>query len=430
MKEKSRKYSFAASMIFLIMGFTQLYGIVYATLYGARDLKMSYWKYTEKLFKADRWGLLLSYMIPAVILVLCLALLVQSRALFLFACMVNIGVFVIRTIDWAKAVKDIDGFWKLDAVGYAFAVGVVIPGLVVLFLLLMAISLLALSNATKAFGYFAVFFTSFTFGIAAFQDIYYITQSRSGKTYKLIKEFRSRMNTFNAGEVVSPENVFYMLVVVCCIVSWATALLKSKTEAENKQPGIVPPNPGTPVTAPFVPTPANPYPGNAATNFKQPVTPVAPAAPVTPVAPAVPVTPVAPAAPAAAVKPAEAPKPASVAATAAEIDDAYEKIIAEAGKSGETVLKAEDSITKAADSVKETVSEAVSEAEETVAAAEEYVPEQYSDDVASILGKYADDAEEAVSEAAGEAEDFAEELAADAADAVADAAADAIEKNE
>ena len=423
MKENARKYSFGAGIILLVMCFYSIYNIVYNTLSGSHELKKSYWEYTKMMYERDRWGLLFEYVTAGTMLFLVLALLIQSRVLFLLGCMVNIALFVVRTLDWAESVKKIDDFWKGKGVGLAFSAGVVIPGLVVLLLFLMAIALLAKSNMVKLFGWLAVFFTSFTFGAIAVQDFMYIYR-RTGKVGEGIREFRSNMICFGANAAVSTANVFYMMIVVICIVSWAVCYVKSKTEGESKPAGIAPANPGQPGSAPFVPAPANPAPVNPATpSFIKPL----PETPATPVAPATPAAPVAPVAPVAPAKPVEVQKPAEAAVTAAEIDDAYEKITAEAKKVDDAVTK---TVSDTAETVKETVSEAVSEAEETVAAAEEYVPEQYSDDVASILGKYADDAEEAVFEAAGEAEDFAEELAADAADAVADAAADAIEKNE
>ncbi|MBO4281257.1 MAG: hypothetical protein J5872_05420 [Lachnospiraceae bacterium] len=392
MTDKSKKYSFALGMWFIVLFASTVYTYVMNVVFVLKRYEVSIGKYYSEIFdyKPARNAEILDLAIIAVLLFLMLAFLLNNRVLFFLGVLLNVGAFAFKTYLWASK----KGVWKKenweDQTVFAFIYGCVIIALLLLFMLIMAIQLLCAAEAVSVMSIVVLAFAILNLLLITATDILGIFLEDWD-----VSKWNARLSSFGVGRFNDPTKYLLMFMPVLLIRCWADSKVEEvrKVKFANRpapmpvQPAVAPAFvPVQPVTN--APVMQQPVPAPVAQPVIQPVAaepfvqPVA-EAPVEPV-----IEPVAEAA-AQTVEAAAEPVAEAVAETAEAVDDSLSDIIS-----------------KYAD---EPAAEAAAVAEETA----EAVQDTFAD-----AGEIAEQAVTETAEAVTETAEAATEVAAEAADAV------------
>lgn len=392
MTDKSKKYSFALGMWFIVLFASTVYTYVMNVVFVLKRYEVSIGKYYSEVFdyKPARNAEILDLAIIAVLLFLMLAFLLNNRVLFFLGVLLNVGAFAFKTYLWASK----KGVWEKenweDQTVFAFIYGCVIIALLLLFMLIMAIQLLCAAEAVSVMSIVVLAFAILNLLLITATDILGIFLEDWD-----VSKWNARLSSFGVGNFNDPTKYLLMFMPVLLIRCWADSKVEEvrKVKFANRpapmpvQPAVAPAFvPVQPVTN--APVMQQPVPAPVAQPVIQPVAaepfvqPVA-EAPVEPV-----IEPVAEAA-AQTVEAAAEPVAEAVAETAEAVDDSLSDIIS-----------------KYAD---EPAAEAAAVAEETAEAVQNTFAE---------AGGIAEQAVTETAEAVTETAEAATEVAADAADAV------------
>ena len=392
MTDKSKKYSFALGMWFIVLFASTVYTYVMNVVFVLKRYEVSIGKYYSEVFdyKPARNAEILDLAIIAVLLFLMLAFLLNNRVLFFLGVLLNVGAFAFKTYLWASK----KGVWEKenweDQTVFAFIYGCVIIALLLLFMLIMAIQLLCAAEAVSVMSIVVLAFAILNLLLITATDILGIFLEDWD-----VSKWNARLSSFGVGNFNDPTKYLLMFMPVLLIRCWADSKVEEvrKVKFANRpapmpvQPAVAPAFvPVQPVTN--APVMQQPVPAPVAQPVVQPVAaepfvqPVA-EAPVEPV-----IEPVAEAA-AQTVEAAAEPVAEAVAETAEAVDDSLSDIIS-----------------KYAD---EPAAEAAAVAEETAEAVQNTFAE---------VGGIAEQAVTETAEAVTETAEAATEVAAEAADAV------------
>ena len=164
MTDKSRKYSFAAGILFLAGFIAGVYEYVLSILSTAKVLDESPFKVLEQIFKSKETlkGHILIYALFLVLLVLLIAMFTENRGVFFVGVLLAAGLFAYRMYYWADVTSKYNKNWKWDSMKtFTFIYSCVLAGVVLVFLLCTAIALLAKAPSVTAFATLSVIFTAF-----------------------------------------------------------------------------------------------------------------------------------------------------------------------------------------------------------------------------------------------------------------------------
>lgn len=392
MTDKSKKYSFALGMWFIVLFASTVYTYVMNVVFVLKRYEVSIGKYYSEVFdyKPARNAEILDLAIIAVLLFLMLAFLLNNRVLFFLGVLLNVGAFAFKTYLWASK----KGVWEKenweDQTVFAFIYGCVIIALLLLFMLIMAIQLLCAAEAVSVMSIVVLAFAILNLLLITATDILGIFLEDWD-----VSKWNARLSSFGVGNFNDPTKYLLMFMPVLLIRCWADSKVEEvrKVKFANRPA----PMPVQPAVAPaFVPV----QPVTNAPVMQQPV-PAPVAQPVVqPVAAEPFVQPVAEAP----VEPVIEP----VAEAAAQTVEAAAEPVAEA-------------VTETAEAVDDSLSDIISKYADEPAAEAAAVAEETAEAVQNTFAEVGGIAEQAVTETAEAVTETAEaatEVAAEAADAV------------
>ena len=227
MTDKSKKYSFALGMWFIVLFASTVYTYVMNVVFVLKRYEVSIGKYYSEVFdyKPARNAEILDLAIIAVLLFLMLAFLLNNRVLFFLGVLLNVGAFAFKTYLWASK----KGVWEKenweDQTVFAFIYGCVIIALLLLFMLIMAIQLLCAAEAVSVMSIVVLAFAILNLLLITATDILGIFLEDWD-----VSKWNARLSSFGVGNFNDPTKYLLMFMPVLLIRCWAD----SKVEEVRK----------------------------------------------------------------------------------------------------------------------------------------------------------------------------------------------------
>ncbi len=279
---KSKQYSRAVGSWLLVLFLTNAY-FVFVTIWKiCVETDTPYGSMLKTLFTDDNFKEFM-YLLCGVLLallVLMIAMYANNRGLFFLGVLLDAACFGYTVYLWFDTIDD---FGDLDW-DTPFTLGFIaqypLAGLVVLFMLLMAIALAAKASSAKLFGVLAVIFSTLEMLLIVALDIIpYLTDADEWQSYRFsVSEASFLLGESGVGSMDYSTVFGYMprFVIAILVVKWAKARLSEVTADKAKK-------------AAEQANQVNPYSTNIANPYAAAMAPVAPvAAPAAPAAPAQP----------------------------------------------------------------------------------------------------------------------------------------------